>query len=100
MPDVIDLIEDPQKKCPFDNSTKLNKVVYFHWKNDLGSDAEGEPLKDRFICMTCGYEAFFYRQVMRDEIQQQADECKPKMTEILDMKDKLKDSRRNHTRIK
>jgi hypothetical protein len=98
MPTVIDL-EDTDKSCPFDESG-LKKIIYFSRQPDLDSDENGDNLKDRYVCMHCGYEALFFSQVARQDILDDIQESLPKKAELLDAKEKMRDSRRNHVRIR
>jgi hypothetical protein len=97
MPSIIDL-ENTNKNCPFDNSM-LKKVVYFGRHIDLDSDENGDNLKDRYICMTCGYEALFFSAIARQDILDDVKESLPNKAQLLDAKEKLRDSRKNHVRI-
>jgi hypothetical protein len=99
MPTIIDLIEDNESSCPFDRSP-LKKIIYFSRQPDLGSDENGDNLKDRYICMTCGYEALFFSHVARQDILNDIKESLPNKAELLDAKEKLRDSRKNHVRMR
>ncbi len=97
MPTIIDL-ETTAKLCPFD-AQPLKKIIYFSRQLDLDTDEDGNNLKDRYVCMTCGYEALFLSPVARQDIVNDVKESLPNKAELLDQKEKMRDSRRNHVRI-